>query len=177
MKAGLRSLVVDAELVCRIALVGKCVARVVQHNVEDNEQILLVGCIYKGAEFVVSGGRIVGEARLGGDEVVDTVAVICVWIEGKVLEHRTQPDRPGSELLDVGKLLLHAREFSALESEEVRVIEWLVCGRRRETVKTIEHQEIDPTVAPVFGGRKGSGGGIGWIDGLVENRLKIRSEQ
>ena len=117
VKAGLRSLVVDAELVCRIALVGKCVARVVQHNIEDNEQALLVGCIHEGAEFVVSGGRIVGEARLGADEVVDSVAVIRVWIEGEILQHRTEPDRSGSELLDVRKLLLHAGKFSALESE------------------------------------------------------------
>ena len=177
VKAGLRSLVVDAELVCRIALVCECVSRVVQDNIEDNEQVLLVGGIHEGAEFVVSGGGLVGEARLGADEVVDSVAVIRVGIELKILEHRTQPDSSGSELLDVGELLLHAGEFSALESEEVGIVEWLVRGRRRRVIEAVEHQEVDPAVAPVFGRWKRSGGGSGWVDGLVENRLKIGSKQ
>jgi hypothetical protein len=33
-------------------------------------------------------------------------------------------------LPDVGKLLLHARELSALKPEEVRIVEWLMGGRR-----------------------------------------------
>jgi hypothetical protein len=91
----------------------------VQHNIEDDEQVLLVGGIQERAEFVVCCGGIVGEARLGADEVVDSVAVIRVWIELKILEHRAEPDRSGSKVFDVRKLLLHAGEFSALESEEI----------------------------------------------------------
>jgi hypothetical protein len=53
-----------------------------------------------------------------------------------------------------------------------------VDGRgRRRVIETVEHQEIDPSVAPVFRRRKGSSGRIRWSDGLVENSLEICSEQ
>jgi len=113
--------------------------RVVQDNIENNEQVLLMGGIHERAEFVVCCGGIVGEARLGADEVVDAIAVICVWVELKILEHRAEPDRSGSELLDVGDLLLHAGEFSTLESEEVGIVEWLVRRRRRRVIEAVEH--------------------------------------
>jgi hypothetical protein len=129
------------------------------------------------AKFIVSEGGIVGKARFRADEIMDAIAVIRIWIEGEVLERWTEPDSAGSELFDIGQLLLHAGEFSTLESGEVWVVERLVDGRRGRVIEAIKHQEIDPSVSPVFGGRECSGRRIGWVDGVVENRLKIGSKQ
>ncbi len=129
------------------------------------------------AEFVVGSRRVARETRFCADEVVNAVAVISIWIEGKVLEDRAEPNGSGSELLDVGKLLRHARECSALKAEEVRIVEWLMGGRRDGIIEAIKHQEIDPAVAPVCRRGKRRSGGIGWIHGSVEDRLKICSKE
>ena len=85
MKAGLRSLIADAELICRIALIRECVSGVIQHSVEDHKQILHMGGVHKAAQLIVGRGRIVGETRFGADEVVDAIAVVCVLIEPEIL--------------------------------------------------------------------------------------------
>src|SRR5579871_2457456 len=177
MKAGLRALIADAELVRRIAHVGEGVACVIQHDVEDHEQILLVGSVDERAEFVVGCGGSVGESGLRANEVVDAVSVIGIRIELKILEHRAEPDRSCTELLDVLKLLLNARKLSALESVEVGIVKRKMVGTCGRIVEAVEHQEVDPAVAPVFGRRERSGGGVGWVDGLIENSLKIGSEE
>jgi hypothetical protein len=102
----------------------------VQNDIEDDEQVLLVGRVHEFAQFDVGGGGIIGETRLRADEVVNAVTVIGAGIKRKILENRTEPDGSSAQLPDVGKLLLHARELSALKPEEVRIVEWLMGGRR-----------------------------------------------
>jgi hypothetical protein len=135
-------------MVAGVACIGEDIADMVQHDVENDIQALPMCGIDEGAQFVVRGGRIVGEPGFGMEKVMDAVPVIGLTCDRQVLQHRAEPDRAGAEHLDVGKLRTHAAELAALVAIEVRIVErrmrWGLRG-----VEAVDHEEINRAVAPV----------------------------
>ncbi len=83
-KAGLRAVILLAELVLRIALVGEHVAHVVQNDIENDVSSLRVRRIHQLAQLVVRVRRILGKPRLCAQKVVNTIAMIGVKVEIQV---------------------------------------------------------------------------------------------
>src|ERR1700682_6183147 len=106
------------------------------------------------AQFFVSAQGVIRKTRLRTDEVVDAVTVVSVRVERKVLESRTEPDSSGAEALDIGELLLNPGKRPALKAEEIGIIKGPISWTRGRVVEPVEHQEINPAIAPVRRGRK-----------------------
>src|SRR5437016_14381907 len=83
----------DAQLIGWIALIRVRVSRVVQDDIEYDEESLLMCRIHQLTKFIVGVEGIISQARLGAKKVVNAVAVIGMRVKRKILENRTKPDR------------------------------------------------------------------------------------
>src|SRR5215471_17200131 len=123
MEARLCTAIVDTELIARVTLIRERIARVVENDVEYYEQVQMMRRIHQLPQFVVGEQRILRESRFRGDEVVNAITVVGIRIKLKVLQNRAEPNGARSQLLDVRKLVLDARELSTLKSRKVGVVE------------------------------------------------------
>ena len=148
----------------------------VQHDVEHDVETRGVRRVDQIAQFVIGVGGLLGEPRLSAQEIMNAVAVVAAVLAGEVPEGRTHPDGAGSQFLEIGDLLLDTAKRAALKSSERRIVERLMARRREPVVEAIDHQEIDPLVAPV-GRRRGQGGSGTAVACGVEDGLYVCREQ
>ena len=99
----------------------------VEDDIKDHVQSGLVGGLYQFDQFVISGAAIVGKTRLGPQKIMDAVTVVN-FMGLEVLQHGAKPDGAGPQGFDVAKLVLDARELSALTVKTFRIIERLMKG-------------------------------------------------
>jgi hypothetical protein len=169
---GLRTLRTGTVRFAGIANIGENIARVIQDDVEDYVDAELVCGIHQSAKLIVGVVGIASETRIDVQEIVNAVPAIRCSLERNIFKHWTEPESACAELLDVGKLILDASQIATLKIIVIRVIEWLVARRRERIVKPIDHEEVNPLIAPV--GRRGKG--LEWATGIpvaIENRQEF----
>ena len=159
----------------RGAFVQKCRADMVQHDVEHDVKARGVRRVDQIAQFVIGAVGMLREARLGAQKVMNAVAVVTAVFAGQVPERRAHPDGAGTELLEIGDLLLDAAKRASLKSGERRIVERLMARRPEPVVEAIDDQEVDPLVAPV-GGRRGQSRNGAAIARGVEDALNVCRE-
>src|SRR5207302_10703490 len=91
---------------------------VVQHNIEDDIHPELVGVVDQLAQFAVGFGGGGSEARFGGQEVLNAIAVVGSLIELRVLQHRGEPDGPDAQISQVRQLRSHSFKGASLKSSK-----------------------------------------------------------
>lgn len=147
--------------------VTEYVSGMIQDDVEDGIHPTSVDLIYQGPQFVVGELRIVAggcgigsEARLGVEEVLNAVAVEGAGFVLAILENGSKPERADAEISQITEFLANAFKSAALELAEGLVEgDWRCLGggvwRGGWIVETVDHEEIDPGVAPVGRGSEG----------------------
>jgi hypothetical protein len=175
-KASLRAVVLQAELVLRIALVRKDIAHVVENNIENHVSPLRVRCIHQFTQLIVRVRRILGKPRLRAQKVVDAVPVVRVQVEIQVAQRRADPDRARAQLFQVRQLRLDAAKTPALKLREIRVIKRRMVRRPQPVVKPVDHQKVNPLVAPVFWRWRKGKPACSQIPDRFEDRLEISSK-
>ena len=131
------------------SLIFEHVARVIDDDVQDHVDAAGVGFVDEILQVLFAA-----EARVDLQQVLETVAVICGVLPDRVLEHRGDPDRAGAQRFYVSQPLADAPQGAALEAAELG-IKRQVLRRARRVVETIDHQEVDPLIAPVRWRREG----------------------
>jgi hypothetical protein len=149
---------------------------VVQHNIQDYVQALFVGGIHQRSQFIIGAFGILRESRIGAQEIVDAVAVIGAFIERHVLENGAQPDGARAKSLDIAQLVLDSGKVPTLKSKETGVVERLVAGRRDRVVEPVDHQKVNPFIAPVNGRRECLGRAARILD-LAEDGVNFGRKQ
>src|SRR6516165_1575131 len=119
-----------------------------QHDVHDHIHAARVRFVDEAPQLAV-GIRFVGcEARVDRQEVLDAIAVIGAVLGLAVLQDRAQPDRAGSEPLQIAEALPHAFERAALETAKRQIPGrvWRAIG----IVEPIDKEKITPAVPPIL---------------------------
>lgn len=140
-------------------LICEDIRGVIEHDIEDDVEAVGVGRVDKRPQLLRRAGGVGREARLDREEILDTVAVIGARVRRAierlaVLQHGREPERADAESLEIPQLLLDAREGTPPEGV-ARAIVRGVARRRGRIIEAIDHQEVDPLVAPVRGRREG----------------------
>src|SRR5262249_10479803 len=117
--------------------VAEYIAGMVEHDVEDYVDAPGMSLVHYRPQLVIrslwvaSGSyRVRGKARLGVQEILDAVTVVCLRVILAILEARGQPDCSRAELVDVVELLTDAFECAAL-----KLLKWPVEGDWRVALR------------------------------------------
>ena len=122
----------------------------VEDDVEDYGQSLVVSGVNEFAQLVIRGSGILGETRIGCEEVDDAVTVVAVRVVHRVTgvsEDRAEPDGAESQILNVAQLRLGPAEGAALV-----IIVGGVVPRAMPTTAS----RYDPQTGPPSGSRSGN---------------------
>src|SRR5580704_915738 len=107
-------------------------------------------------------------------EIANPIAVIRAILVRHIRQHRAQPNSPCTKPLDVRQLVLNAREVAALKGITIRIVKRRMLGWILRIIETIDHQKINPLVAPILRRWERTGRPAG-IAISIEDAQEVRS--